>query len=40
MLAMVRFVVLVITPKESPNAQLQILQSLATALHNPKTSHA
>jgi Kef-type K+ transport system membrane component KefB len=30
----VRFVSLVITPKESPNAQLQILQSLAGAMHD------
>lgn len=33
---LVRLVVLVITPKESPNAQLQILQSLANALHDRK----
>ncbi|MCB5260469.1 MAG: cation:proton antiporter [Candidatus Cloacimonetes bacterium] len=31
---LVRLIVLVITPKESPNAQLQILQSLANALHD------
>jgi Kef-type K+ transport system membrane component KefB/mannitol/fructose-specific phosphotransferase system IIA component (Ntr-type) len=31
---LVRFVSLVITPKESPNAQLQILQSLAGAMHD------
>jgi len=36
---LVRLVVLVITPKESPNAQIQILQALASALHDRKMSH-
>ncbi len=36
---LVRLVVLVITPKASPNAQIQILQALASALHDRKTSH-
>ncbi len=31
---LVRLVILVITPKESPNAQLQILQSIATAMRD------
>jgi len=35
----VNFVVLVITPKTSPNAQIQILQALATALHDRKIAH-
>ncbi|HQQ68077.1 MAG TPA: cation:proton antiporter [Candidatus Cloacimonadota bacterium] len=35
----VNFVVLVITPKSSPNAQIQILQALASALHDRKTAH-
>jgi len=35
----VNFVVLVITPKTSPNAQIQILQALASALHDRKTAH-
>lgn len=33
---LVRLVVLVISPKESPNAQIQILQALAYALHDRK----
>jgi len=36
---LVRLVVLVITPKESPNAQIQILQALASALHDRPTAH-
>lgn len=37
---LVRFIVLVITPKESPNAQIQILQSLATVLHDRKMARS
>ncbi len=34
--SLVRLIVLVVTPKESPNAQIQILQGLANALHDHK----
>lgn len=35
---LVRLVILVITPKDSPHAQLQILQSIAMAMHDHKKS--
>jgi len=37
---LVRFIVLVITPKDSPNAQIQILQGLASALHDRKKARS
>lgn len=37
--SLVRLVVLVITPMASPNAQLQILQSLAGAMHDRQKAH-
>lgn len=37
--SLVRLIILVITPKESPNAQIQILQALANALHDRKKAH-
>ncbi|MCB5263157.1 MAG: cation:proton antiporter [Candidatus Cloacimonetes bacterium] len=37
---LVRFIVLVVTPKDSPNAQIQILQGLANALHDRKKARS
>jgi fructose PTS system EIIBC or EIIC component len=36
---LVRLVILVITPKQSPNAQLQILRSLAGAMYDRRKAH-
>ena len=38
--SLVRFIVLVITPKESPNAQLQILQNMASTLRDRQTAQS
>ncbi|MCB5251997.1 MAG: PTS sugar transporter subunit IIA, partial [Candidatus Cloacimonetes bacterium] len=38
--SLVRLIVLVVTPKQSPNAQIQILQGLANALHDRKKARS
>lgn len=38
--SLVRLIVLVVTPKESPNAQIHILQGLANALHDRKKARS
>jgi mannitol/fructose-specific phosphotransferase system IIA component (Ntr-type)/uncharacterized membrane protein YhaH (DUF805 family) len=38
--SLVRLIVLVITPKESPNAQLQILQNMASTLRDRQTAQS
>ncbi|MCD8479835.1 MAG: PTS sugar transporter subunit IIA [Candidatus Cloacimonetes bacterium] len=37
---MVRLLILILSPKESPNAQIQILQCLANVLHNRDSAQA